>query len=433
MGYVMNEKFFETLLLINFGLLAFALLALYYYAYRLKMELGRVDFLRSQNDSYRDLFEETSEVVFQTDVDGRLKFANRATAKMLGFEHPAALLEAGVDFRRFFAEPAEADLLLNQLKQGTHIHNRVVRVRSLKGDFFHFSLTLHAIKDGKGGWTGVNGIGHDITQRIALEEELWNYSVNLERMVQEKTEDILTLERKKLHLEKLASVGETVSSLVHELRNPLSTMKMAYLTLKKSVRFDDEERRFLDLIDKEGTRLERMMKDVLDFAKPQELRMIPQDIHPILEEAAERFRGEFEKAGISLHKEFARTLPSLAVDSERMSQVLVNLLQNAVYASAGIDGPRITIRTFGLKSEEAVRIEVADNGSGIAENHLPRVFDPFFTGRSAGTGLGLTVVKKIVEAHHGRVGIESPPGKGTTVWIELPEPPKRSGARSSVN
>jgi two-component system NtrC family sensor kinase len=176
-----------------------------------------------------------------------------------------------------------------------------------------------------------------------------------------------------------------------------------------------------------------MMKDVLDFAKPQELRMIPQDIHPILEEAAERFRGEFEKAGISLHKEFARTLPSLAVDSERMSQVLVNLLQNAVYASAGIDGPRITIRTFGLKSEEAVRIEVADNGSGIAENHLPRVFDPFFTGRSAGTGLGLTVVKKIVEAHHGRVGIESPPGKGTTVWIELPEPPKRSGARSSVN
>jgi two-component system, sporulation sensor kinase E len=426
----MSDNLIETLLLVNFGLLAFALLAVYYYAYRLKMELKRSNFLRSQSDSYRDLFEETSDVVFQTDADASFKAANRATAKVLGFDRPEALLEAGVNGRQFFAEPAEADIILNQLSQGMPIHNRVVKVRSRKGEFVYLSVTLHAIRDAKGGMTGVYGIGHDVTRRISLEEELWNYSINLERMVQEKAGEIVDLERKKFHLEKLAIVGETVSSLVHELRNPLSTMKMGFLTLRKTVRLNDAESHFLDLVEKEGYRLELMLKDVLDFAKPQELRLIPQDVHPILEQSAERFKEEFEKAGIVFHREFTRAIPRVAVDSERLSQVLVNLVQNAVDAAQGTER-RITMRTGYLHDEEAVRIEVADNGAGIAENILPRVFDPFFTGRKTGTGLGLTVVKKIVEAHHGRVGIESRPGKGTTIRIELPALPDRVAPQSA--
>jgi two-component system, sporulation sensor kinase E len=431
----MRDNLTGTLLLVNFGLLAFALLAVYYYAYRLKMELNRVEFLRTQNDSYRDLFEATSDVVFQVDTDTNFKVVNRATAKVLGFESPEALLETGDNIRRFFAEPAESDLIFNQIKQGMPIKNRVVKVRNRNGVFLYISVTLHAVRDAKGVLIGVHGIGHDVTQRIALEEELWNYSINLEKMVQEKARVILDLERKKFHLEKLASVGETVSSLVHELRNPLSTMKMGYLTLKKTNRFDDSEKHYLDLIEKEGHRLEVMLKDVLDFAKPQELRLIPQELHPVMEQAIERFRGEFGKEGIVVRREFAGALPRVSVDAERLSQVLVNLLQNAMEAARGAD-PRIVVRTAHLQDQEAVRIEVSDNGVGIAENLLPKVFEPFFTGRKTGTGLGLTVVQKIVEAHRGRVAIKSRPGKGTTVQIDLPaiqgpgrEPDEGTGKR----
>jgi PAS domain S-box-containing protein len=425
-GRFVSFDLIQQLLMVNFGLLAFALLAVYYYAYRLKMELRYVEFLKRQNDSYRELFEETSDIVFQIDADTRFKVANRATAKILGFESPEALLAAGEYSSRFFAEPAEADLILSQLEQGMRIQNRVVKIRNRGGVVLYLSVTLHAIRDSKNKMIGVHGIGHDVTQRIALEEELWNYSVNLEKMVQNKAREIVDLERKKFHLEKLASVGETVSSLVHELRNPLSTMKMGYLTLKKTVRFDDAEKHYFDLIEKEGHRLEVMMRDVLDFAKPQELRLIPQDLHPIIEQAVDRFREEFGKAGIAIRREFEANLPAVSVDAERLSQVLVNLLQNAMEAAGGAD-PRITVRTVHLQDLEAVRIEVSDNGVGIAENLLPKVFEPFFTDRKTGTGLGLTVVKKIVEAHRGRVGIESRPGEGTTVRIDLPAFQARGG------
>jgi PAS domain S-box-containing protein len=422
----MLDKLIGTLLLINFGLLAFALLGLYYYSYRLKMELRLVEFLKNQNDTYRDLFEETSDIVFQVDMDTNFKVVNRATAKFLGFESPEAPLAEGVNFRRFFAEPAEADLILSQLEQGMRIENRVVKIRNRGGVVLYISVTLHSIRDSKNKMTGVHGIGHDVTRRIALEEELWNYSINLERMVQDKAREIVDLERKKFHLEKLASVGETVSALVHELRNPLSTMKMGYLTLKKTARFDDVEKHYLDLIEKEGHRLEVMLKDVLDFAKPQELRLIPQELHPILEQSVDRFKGEFGKEGIAVRREFAAALPRVSVDAERLSQVFVNLLQNATEAAGGAEC-RIILRTAHLQDQEAVRIEVIDNGGGIEENLLPHVFESFSTGRKTGTGLGLTVVKKIVEAHRGRVGIESRPGKGTTVQIDLPVFPARGG------
>jgi len=428
----MSDGLNEILLLVNFGLLAFALLSVYYYAYRLKMALRRSNFLLRQNESYRDLFEETSDIVFRADADARIRIANRATAKLLGFESPEAILEAGIDVRQFLAEPAELDPMLAQLRQGKPIRNRLVKVRSRSGGLFHISVNLHPVREAKGGGlAGVYGIGHDVTRRISLEEELWNYSVNLEGMVQEKTREILDLERRKFHLEKLAAVGETVSSLVHELRNPLSTMKMGYLTLKKSAHFDETQRHFIDLIEKEGYRLEQMLKDVLDFAKPQEMRLIPQDIHPILERSAEKFKAEFEKAGIVFHREFNRDIPRAAVDSERLIQVLTNLLQNAVDAAQGTDR-NITMRTGYLPDQEAIRIEVSDDGAGIAENALPRVFEPFFTSRKTGTGLGLTVVKKITEAHRGRVAIDSLPGKGTSVRIELPVPPEEAGRQSDA-
>jgi len=404
---------------VNFFFLAFALLTAYYYAYRLRLELRLSDALRKESEMYHALFNATTEGVFICDPEGRITVINRSGARMLGFASPAALIESGLNARSVVEDERDRERIYALMQKDGRVQNHFVRASVPDGELLYVSLTLHRRTGGDGVSAGYEGIFHDVTQRVALEEELWNYSDNLEKAVQQKTDEILNLERRKLHLEKLAAVGQTMAALTHELRNPLSSIKMGVSTLLNRAKLDDPDRRILELAGLEGQRLERLLKDVLDFARPQELLLIGQDLRVILERAADQIEIQFQEKGAALIRDFDSALPPVAVDAERMIQVLQNLLLNALQAVRSPDG-RVRLGCGVLPDGETVRIDVTDNGNGIREEDLQHVFDPFFSRKGGGTGLGLTVVQKIVEAHHGRIRITSRPASGTAVQVDLP-------------
>jgi two-component system NtrC family sensor kinase len=155
----------------------------------------------------------------------------------------------------------------------------------------------------------------------------------------------------------------------------------------------------------------------MNFARPREPFLGSLDVTEPLDQACGLLRGEFEKHGVEVVRQYAQGLPRIEGDPEQLSQVFLNLLLNAVKAMEG--GGTITLRAV-FDPSEWVRVEVMDTGRGIPPEHLDRIFDPFFTTRKRGTGLGLSIAYRHVEAHRGRMTVESQEGRGTRFTILLP-------------
>lgn len=409
---------------LNFFFLALALLAVYYYAYRLQMELRRSEFLKKEAQKYQDLVNATTEGVLQFNEKGYFTLLNRSGAKCLGYEDPMEVLNDSLTAYYFLVNPDKKEQLCRIMKKNGELKNHIVPIKKKNGEVIYVSLSLHARHE-DGNSILYEGIFHDVTPQVALEEELWNYSTRLEKFVQEKTHEILELERQQFHLEKMAAIGQTAATLVHEIRSPMSSIKMALaLFSKKKEIFLEKERRVVDLAEKECQRIETMLKEILDFARPQEVHLMPQDIHIVIDQAIERVKPILQQKNIQLQKHWDPRMPLVLVDVKRFLQVMINLLQNAIDAVMPEKG-EIQIRTQYLEKQGICQIEVIDNGIGISQENLPKVFQPFFSKKPGGTGLGLSVVQKIIEAHKGRTQIESTFGEGTLVRVQLPvESPK---------
>lgn len=421
----MPFDFEKILQVINFFFLALALLGVYYYAYRLQVELRRSEFLKKEAQKYQDLVNATTEGVLQFDEDGRFSILNRSGAKCLGYENPQELLNDSITVYDFLLDQDKKKQLCRIMKKNGELKNHILQIKKKNGEVVYVSLSLHKRIHGDRDSNVYEGIFHDVTHQVALEEELWNYSTRLEKLVQEKTDEILQLERKRFHLEKMAAIGQMAATLVHEIRSPMSSIKMALaLFQKKKDTFAGQERRVMELAEQECQRIETMLKEILDFAKPQEIRLVAQDIHIVLDQAVERVKPILQRKKIQLQKEWDSRMPLVLVDAERLLQVMVNLLQNAMDAIMHEKG-EIQLTTHYNEKQGSCQIEVRDNGIGIPQQDLAKVFDPFFTKKPGGTGLGLSVVQKIIETHKGRIQIESTIGKGTLVRVELPvESPK---------
>jgi signal transduction histidine kinase len=226
--------------------------------------------------------------------------------------------------------------------------------------------------------------------------------------------------------EKLASLGTLATGVAHEIRNPLTAIKFRLFSLRKSLPAAQIDNEDVTVINNEINRLERLVKDFLQFARPAEPQLIPIPAQRVLHDVQALLGSQIEKNGIRLHVEDANGV-WLNVDRQQIEQVLINLVQNAA-ESIGRDGS-ITLRArHGLskldhRSIPVVILEVADTGKGIPDDAEARIFDPFVSTKDAGTGLGLSIASRIVEMHGGHIQYQSAPGRGTTFSILLPRPP----------
>jgi two-component system phosphate regulon sensor histidine kinase PhoR len=217
-----------------------------------------------------------------------------------------------------------------------------------------------------------------------------------------------------------------ISNLSHELRTPLASLKALTETLQEGALDDPPAaRRFLSRMQTEVDALTQMVAELLELSRIEsgrlalDLKPVPPD--ELLHSASERMRLQAQRAGLGLKVECAPSLPPVRVDVQRIEQVLVNLIHNAVKFT--LPGGEVILEAADCESE--VRFAVRDTGSGIPADDLPRIFERFYKSdrsrSSGGTGLGLSIVRHVVEAHGGRLWVESEEGRGSTFFFSIPK------------
>jgi signal transduction histidine kinase len=219
--------------------------------------------------------------------------------------------------------------------------------------------------------------------------------------------------------DRLAALGQLTAGLAHELRNPLSTMKTSAEMLTRSVAQENEvAREMAGYISAEVDRTNSLISRFLDFARPQHLRLETGDLAAMLDRTIQRFERERKgvNSDISVYKNYSPDIPPFPFDAELMERVISNLLLNAAQASPS--GCVVTVKT--RRVDSTVEISVIDRGSGIDQKNLESIFNPFFTTKSDGVGLGLAIVSKIVDEHGGQIAVESTPGEGSVFRIYMP-------------
>jgi len=219
--------------------------------------------------------------------------------------------------------------------------------------------------------------------------------------------------------EKLASMGQLAAGVAHELNNPLGTIMLFADALLRELPPDSPHRSDMEMILKEANRAKKIVADLLNFARQQEVLAQDTDLHALLDQSIESVRHQPTFAEVEIIRRYDPLASTIQADPAQLHQVFVNLLNNAAEA---ITGPgTITVTTRAINND-CIEISIADTGCGIPEEHMDKIFTPFFTTKppGMGTGLGLSIVYGIVKMHRGQITVQSKVGKGTTFTVMLP-------------
>lgn len=218
------------------------------------------------------------------------------------------------------------------------------------------------------------------------------------------------------HADRLATTGEIAASIAHEIKNPIAGVLGALQIFEDTIANDDEKKEIYAEMIFQLERVNHAVNDLLSYARPAQPVFEEVQINDLLKKTISLMSPQLRDKNISLKNELADDLSLVAADKKQMQQIFWNVLINSLQA-IDTDG-KITIRTFNHNS--SVQIVISDNGKGIKEKQLDKVFKAFYTTKHKGTGLGLTITKRIVDQHRGEINLESEPEVGTTVTIKIP-------------
>jgi len=278
----------------------------------------------------------------------------------------------------------------------------------------NINKSLHTIIDGLDGFslndfsTRINLKGNDEFNRIA---ESFN---KLAKKLQIYNTKILKLQEDMVQSAKLATAGQLAAGFAHEIRNPLSSIKMM-AQMARSYLKDGKGEKEIGIILNEIERINNIVKELIEFAKPSAMHFQEKNVNEIIVEVLRLFQYRIEHQGIKVETNLMDSLPRISVDPEKMKVCIINLTVNAIQAmpTGGILSVSTTFK------DEHILLKICDTGIGISEENLKNIFEPFFTTKKEGTGLGLPLVKVIIERHQGKITVES--GKGETCFtITLP-------------
>ncbi len=251
------------------------------------------------------------------------------------------------------------------------------------------------------------------------QDESRQWADTLEAKVAERTEKIQSMQSKLLRSEKLASIGELVAGIAHEINNPLTGILMFSSMIESDPRLDPGIRQDLETILHETQRCARIVRELLDFSRENIPQKKWESIHDIIDKTLALVEHQASFHNIAIIKDYTETLPEVLVDPGQIEQVLINIVINASQAMS--DGGSLKIRTYPGRHNKFLHIEISDTGGGISEENLQKIFDPFFSTKGAnGTGLGLSVSYGIIENHGGHIEVSSRLGEGTTFLVKLP-------------
>ncbi|HEX8362240.1 MAG TPA: PAS domain S-box protein [Longimicrobium sp.] len=336
------------------------------------------------------------------DEDGRFVYTNRTHARILGYDQADL---GSLDLAAFTPDAqGERELreILERARQDGGWSGRISRRRLSDGEVIPLELSIGTVEEG--GRTLFFVVSSDATEKIARERHL-------------------------RRVERLAGVGTLIAGVAHELNNPLSAV-LGFTRLLLMEPRPDSEREDLETIARETERMAKIVSDLRLIARgtqEESGKREPVDLNDVVRHVLKTRAYALRTGNVEVADDLAAGLPTLLADRGKLEQVLLNLVINAEQALAGVAGDRrLAVRT--RPAAGGVSLQVSDNGPGIPPEHLDRIFDPFFTTKlpGEGTGLGLSLVHTIVSEHEGEIRVDSEPGKGTFIRVDLPAAPEPS-------
>jgi PAS domain S-box-containing protein len=287
-----------------------------------------------------------------------------------------------------------------------------------EGNTQWIELIVTPIKDEQGKVTAALELSVFITEKKLLQNKLEEYSQKLEKLVEARTKQLKHAQAKLVKSERLAAIGELAAMVGHDLRNPLTGIKGAayYLKTKYGIKIDYAGQAMLKTLDECIDHSNKIINDLLEYSRDLKLELSETSPKALLTQSMSMLRIP-KKIQVIYETE---DKPTVAVDLSRMRRVLVNILQNAVDAMP--DGGTLTITSRTV--EDNLEISIADTGTGMSKKTLAKLWTPLFTTKAKGMGFGLSICKRIVEAHKGEISVNSRIGKGSTFTVTIPLHPK---------
>jgi PAS domain S-box-containing protein len=405
--------------------------------------------LQTERNLLRSLIDNLPDYIYVKDTEGRYLLDNIAHRRWLGADAESEVIGKKVtDFVpaakvNAFAHDDEA-----VIGSGQPLLNRLELVADRLGNNRWHSTTKVPLRNREGKVIGLVGISRDVTERKLAEEALQEANEELARHkdelqkalsdLQQSHEDLKSAQFQLIQAEKMQSIGRLAAGVAHEVKNPLGILRMGADYLAQNLKSQDENVALIlaDMTDAIN-RADSIIMGLLDFAVPHALDTHAEDLSAILDQSLGLVRHALGEGGINLVRELATDLPPVWLDRNKIKQVFVNLLTNAIHAMSS--GGTLTVRTISRPllahevdrnagwrladrfraGQTVVLAEVIDTGCGIPEEKLAQIFDPFFTTKPTGkgTGLGLTVTKKIVELHGGSLDIRNRKEGGVLVTL----------------
>ncbi|WP_234735197.1 hybrid sensor histidine kinase/response regulator [Tellurirhabdus bombi] len=358
------------------------------YAVRQAETMGEV---ADKESKYRSLFERSIDAIFVTDLQMIIQEANPALERLTGYSQQEL---CGQVPRLLFEKPELYEISQKNLEETGQLKDVEVTLLSRDGHKIDCLLSAVAVTDKSGEVSLYQGIFRDITQQKKAQRDL-------------------------LVAEKLSMTGSIARSIAHEVRNPLTNVNMALEQLKDDLPPDDPVLTlYTDIIRRNAERIGQLITEMLNSSKPRDLVLQPDDLNEAVQETLHLVNDRLKLKGMQLITDYTTEPTIIPLDKEPFKTALVNILINAVEAMEEGKGI-LKIKTTVL-NENAVMVSVEDNGAGISEENRKRLFDPFFTGKQGGMGLGLTATQNIVNSHRGSIEVESTMGVGTTFRLILP-------------
>ena len=364
-------------------------------ALSLKEHLQRIE---ESEKRYRMLFESAADAIFLLEAEppdaGKIVAANRASAEMHGYTVEELLT---LNMRDLDAPDAVngAEDRIDRMLKGEWIKAEINHVKK-DGTIFPIEMSA-GLLDLSGQKKYILAFDRDISDRKQAE-----------RMLQ--------------RTEQLKMCGELAAGLAHEIKNPLAGIKASMELLFKDLKVGEPDRTILLKAIEDTIHIESFMKQMLSFARPPAPQFIMVDVNAVIDStvAFSLRHPSFSSDGktVIVKKNLFEQIPKTMADPLKLQQVFMNLLLNA--ADAMPAGGTITVQTVYDETSNTIQVTVSDTGKGLSENVLGKIFEPFFTTKPKGTGLGMAIVKRLIEQHGGNIAVQSSPGKGTTIIFSLP-------------
>ena len=343
----------------------------------------------------------SADAVIGLDPELRITSWNRGAQSMFGYDEEEILGKPlSILIPEDLKQKKELEWISQQIRKSGYIRNYETERLTKDGRRLQVEITRTVIYDRDGKILGSSAILRDISERKALEARL-------------------------LQSERLATIGKMAARVAHEIRNPLSSISLNVELLEDEIQAfqpasTEESRTLLKAISEEVDRLTQITEEYLQFSRFPKSQFHPGNVNEVLEDLLDFMEFEFSKKNIAVESYLDSTVPDSWLDRAQMRQALLNIIRNAIESMK--ENGKLEIRTSS-DGDGIIRIEIKDTGEGISPENLEKIFDPFYTTKDVGTGLGLPMSQQIVSEHQGKIVCKSESGVGTTFTILLPQYP----------